>query len=165
MAKRAYGTGTLRQQGGAWYGRWTSPAGHKRNRKLGPQRAPGTRDGLTKAQAEKVLRELMQADAATPAVVHATFAEAAAALLVKQAAAGNKRSSMETVESILRVPLVPYFDAKDLARVRPPTAATTRRSPPHGSAGSARAAHAESAPPGLGPTPTAWIRPSGRPPR
>jgi hypothetical protein len=60
---------------------------------------------------------MMQSDAATPPLVRATFAEAASALLVKQAAAGDKRYSMETVESTMRVRLVPYFQPKDLARV------------------------------------------------
>src|SRR5262245_15856334 len=43
-----------------YYGTWWTEDGSRPNRVLGLVRTPGLRDGLTKTQAEKRLRELMQ---------------------------------------------------------------------------------------------------------
>jgi hypothetical protein len=65
MARRSYGTGQLYVHTDAqgreiWYGRWY--IGTKRiKRAIGPKRRPGTRDGLTRAQAEAELRRRMEA--------------------------------------------------------------------------------------------------------
>jgi hypothetical protein len=71
MARRSYGTGQLYVHTDAqvreiWYGRWY--IGTKRiKRAIGPKRRPGTRDGLTRAQAEAELRRRMEAtEAPTP---------------------------------------------------------------------------------------------------
>ena len=66
VAKRSYGTGQLRVVRDAagresWYGRWRG-GGRRRNRKLGPKRQPGTRDGLTRVQAERRLQQLIDQD-------------------------------------------------------------------------------------------------------
>jgi hypothetical protein len=46
-APRPYGSGSLYQKAGSWYGRWW--IGDRRmNRKLGPVRQDGIRDGLTR---------------------------------------------------------------------------------------------------------------------
>ena len=68
MAKRSYGTGSLyvaRDARGreTWYGRWQAPGGGKANRRLGPKRQPGSREGLNGVQAERELRRRMDADA------------------------------------------------------------------------------------------------------
>ncbi len=42
----------------SWYGRWTVD-GVRMKRCLGPKRIPSTRDGLTRAQAERELRRMM----------------------------------------------------------------------------------------------------------
>ena len=47
-ARRDYGSGSLYQRAGSWYGRWWAD-GARVKRKLGPVRPPGTRDGLTRA--------------------------------------------------------------------------------------------------------------------
>lgn len=59
MQRRNYGTGSLLVRNGRWYGQWRA---HARiiKRAIGPQRQPGSREGLTKAQAEARLRELIQ---------------------------------------------------------------------------------------------------------
>ena len=56
VGKRAYGTGSLRQKHGAWYGSWRTPDARRTTRKLGPVRTG--RDGLSKTQAEGKLREI-----------------------------------------------------------------------------------------------------------
>lgn len=58
MAKRSYGTGSLFEKGGSWYGQWRV-GGRLVKRKLGARREVGTRQGLTKAQAERELRRTM----------------------------------------------------------------------------------------------------------
>jgi integrase len=59
MARRSYGTGSVRIRGGSWYGMWW--LGDRRiQRTLGPVRKPGSRRGLTRKQAEARLRVLMQ---------------------------------------------------------------------------------------------------------
>lgn len=56
--KRTYGLGSVFIHRGAWYGRWWAD-GTRLKRRLGPIREVGSRDGLTRKQAEMVLRRLM----------------------------------------------------------------------------------------------------------
>jgi hypothetical protein len=53
--RRGYGSGSLYQRAGNWYGRWHVD-GRRVKRMLGPVRPSGTRDGLTRAQAEAMGR-------------------------------------------------------------------------------------------------------------
>lgn len=63
--KRAYGSGSLFQYRGSWYGQWR--VGNRQiKRKIGPVRKPGTREGLTRRQAEAKLRQLMREVKPTP---------------------------------------------------------------------------------------------------
>ena len=63
--RRRHGQGALWQEqrvkGAVWCGQ-ISLNGVQRQRVLGPMRRPGTKDGLTRAQAERALREF-RADA------------------------------------------------------------------------------------------------------
>jgi integrase len=64
-SKRAYGSGSLFTHRGAWYGKWR--IGNRQvKRKVGPKRKAGTREGLTKSQAERELRRLMREVKPTP---------------------------------------------------------------------------------------------------
>jgi integrase len=64
--RRSYGSGSLFVYRGSWYGKWR--VGDRQvKRKVGPKRQPGTRDGLTKSQAEQELRRLMREVKPTPA--------------------------------------------------------------------------------------------------
>lgn len=63
--KRSYGSGSLFSYRGSWYGKWR--VGERQvKRRVGPMRKPGTRDGLTKSQAEQELRRLMREVKPTP---------------------------------------------------------------------------------------------------
>jgi integrase len=63
--RRSYGSGSLFVHRGSWYAKWRiGPRQIKR--KVGAKRRPGTREGLTKAQAEEELRRLMREVKATP---------------------------------------------------------------------------------------------------
>ena len=63
-ARRAYGSGSITERNGDWYGKWRVD-GRQVKRKLGPARTRGNADGLTKAQAEAKLRELIAEVSAT----------------------------------------------------------------------------------------------------
>src|SRR4051812_9948185 len=116
MTRRSNGAGTVFIKHGNYYGRWYAPDGGRMNRKLGPVRRPGTAAGLTRAQAEKRLRELMVHVHSTsnPDV---TVSTAGQALMASLEARGCARSHLETVESHLRVHLVPFFGDRSLDRI------------------------------------------------
>src|SRR4051794_25192093 len=67
-SRRSAGTGSLytrKDKAGRvkWYGTWRDASGRQTKRMIGPKREPGTRQGLTKPEAERELRRQM--DAAT----------------------------------------------------------------------------------------------------
>src|SRR5215218_7610080 len=108
-ARRSYGTGSLHERSGSWYGRWWAN-GRRVQRKLGPVRAPGTRDGLTRAQAERELRRRIEGDAPAPTVVARLTVEQSGERLIRHLASlGRKRSTIEGYDSYLRVHLAPFF--------------------------------------------------------
>jgi hypothetical protein len=118
-ARRGYGSGSLYQHAGNWYGRWRIN-GQCANRKLGPVRPHGTREGLTRAQAERALRRRMEAELAEPSVAdRVTVGEAGARLLAHLESLGRKRSTLEGYESFLRVHLAPFFGDRPLQRIEP----------------------------------------------
>ena len=117
--RRSYGSGSLYQRAGSWYGRWYSN-GRRVKRKLGPVRPAGTREGKTRAMAEREMRRRIEAELPTPSVAaRVTVAEAGARLLVHLEASGGKRSTMEGYESFLRVHLAPFFGDRPLAEIGP----------------------------------------------
>ena len=60
MAKRSYGTGSLMIRRGKWFGQWWAN-GRQVGKVVGPVRTPGAREGLTKPQAERELRRIIDA--------------------------------------------------------------------------------------------------------
>ena len=114
--RRAKGAGMVYLKHGCYYGRWYTAAGGRANRKLGPARKPGTSQGLTRAQAEKRLREAMSAVAVTtdPDRTVATLGDA---LLAQLETRGRARSHIETVESHLRVHIRPFFGNRPVDRI------------------------------------------------
>jgi integrase len=114
-ARSRRGTGNVFQKGSAWYGRFYA-RGERVKRSLGPMRQPGSRDGLTKVQAEARLRELMAnaASAPAPVVERLTVDEAGERLVKQLRLKGRKPSTIDGYESYLRVHLVPYFGDKSL---------------------------------------------------
>lgn len=116
MARRSYGTGRLYVKAGAWYGRWRV-GDHRPNRKLGKVREPGTREGLTKRQAEAEMRRQMEAVTVAPSDRRVTVAEAGDHHLEQLSIKGRKATTIEAVESVLRVHLVPHFGDRSLDRI------------------------------------------------
>jgi len=115
--KRSYGSGSISVRGDAYYGRWRWPDGRQVQRRLGAVRQPGSRDGLTKSQAEARLRKLM-AEEAAPAITDRMTVEQAGRHLIRHLEGlGRKRSTTEGYESYLRIHLVPYFGERELSRI------------------------------------------------
>jgi integrase len=123
--RRSYGTGMLYARTDAngretWYGRGRRN-GRGFNRKLGPKRPPGGSDGLTRSQAEALLRELLggAVNGAPAAGVgeRLTFAEVGQRYLVHAKRQGRKPSTIGNVESELRVHLVSFFAGKPIDTV------------------------------------------------
>jgi len=73
MAKRTYGTGHLYEKCGAYYGRWRAFDGRRLNRKIGPVRAPGSGDGLTRTQAEREFRKMQEREELRPPAAYVTL--------------------------------------------------------------------------------------------
>lgn len=116
--RRTYGTGSLYVSNGVYYGRWRTSSGGNANRRIGPVRSPGARDGLTKNQAEARMRALMDGSAGRVTADRTRTIEDLGRLLVaKLAAKGRKRSHLEGVESHVRVHLVPFFGETPIARI------------------------------------------------
>lgn len=63
--RRAYGSGSLYPHRGSWYAKWYVGT-RQVKRKIGRKRKRGSREGLTKAQAEKEMRRLMRELKPTP---------------------------------------------------------------------------------------------------
>ena len=117
-ARRAYGSGSLYERDGVWYAKWRID-GRQVKRKVGPRRSRGGSDGLTRAQAEARLRELMaavQAEDVRPApgaakrpgdMVVADLGEA----FIEHARdhRGLKSTTLTDYRMHVRVHLEPYF--------------------------------------------------------
>src|SRR4051795_77425 len=99
MARRAPGTGSVlirTDKAGrrTFYGKWSSN-GRAVMRRLGPVRPPGTRDGLTRTQAEAELRRLMsEVQVSAPAGQRLTVEDVGERYLRHVEALGRKRSTV-----------------------------------------------------------------------
>jgi integrase len=114
--RRSYGTGNLRTRRGAWYGQWW--VGDRQiQRKVGPKRQPGSRQGLTRKQAEAELRRRIESTEATPPTGSPSVAEIGERLVRALEAQGRKASTLAAYESTLRAHLVPHFGDRAIHRI------------------------------------------------
>lgn len=109
--KGEYGLGELYEKHDSWYGRWRSPGGAKRNRKVGRKKATGV-PGLTRTEARARLRQMMEEDGATTS--HApeevpTLVALTEALADRLAVRGRSTSHVENVRSHARTKFKPFF--------------------------------------------------------
>src|SRR5215213_6042100 len=120
MSRRSYGTGSLLVRRGAWYGQWHA-AGRQVMRKLGEIRQPGSRDGLTKAQAERELRRRMEQEAVLVAAHdRRTIEEVGRAYLHHlEHVLERKPSTVQDYRIMLDRHLVPFFGARPVERIDP----------------------------------------------
>jgi integrase len=121
-AKRTYGTGQLYENRGRYYGRWRTSDDRRLNRLVGPARSPSHKDGLTKAQAERVFRRMQEAEERRPRPSRddprTTVAMAADSLRRQRELEGARRSYLEGLESMQRVHLHALGD-EPLAKITP----------------------------------------------
>ena len=115
--RRAHGSGGLLIKGDAYYAKWRVD-GRQVMRRIGPVRSSGTREGLTKSQAEAKLRSLMAEVTAPPATERITVEEAAGRLLSHLEAMGRKPSTIRAYRSKLAAQIKPRIGDRPLARVR-----------------------------------------------
>jgi integrase len=110
--KGEYGRGELYEKHGSWYGRWRTPTGAKRNRKVGPVKRTGV-PGLNKTEARRELARLIEQDGSN-APSHQpdevpTVVELAEALAQRLATQGRSTSHVENTRSIARTKFAPFF--------------------------------------------------------
>ena len=134
MRRRGYGSGALYERSGVWYGRWHAASGARPHRRIGMTRKPGSRDGLTRNQAERELRRLMDAEELLrpPDRAAPTLGDFGEMLTSRLQTLGRKRSTIESVESHVRIHIATWFgdvgvDAIDDRRVEAFVAALDRK--------------------------------------
>jgi len=114
--RRAYGTGRLYIKSGSWYGRWWID-GQRVNRKLGPVREPGSRDGMTKRDAEAAMRRQIELITAASTRERMSVGEVGERLVERLELKGRKASTVEAVRSTIRIHLVPQFGELAIDRI------------------------------------------------
>ncbi len=123
--RRTYGSGTLEEHRGSWYGRWRVN-GRQVRRKIGEIRKPGSRDGLTRPQAEAALRRMMSEVRVVVPEERMSFKEAGERYLHHVEHIRNRKpSTVQDYRIMLTKHLALYFgeskaidriEARDIAR-------------------------------------------------
>jgi len=117
--RRRHGSGSLVVRGDTYYGKWRAADGRQVMRRLGQVRPRGTRDGLTKAQAEAELRRIMEQPVLmVPLQERRTIADVAEAHLAAKENAGLKRSTAVGYRSVIQAHLIPFFGDRRVDRLR-----------------------------------------------
>ena len=117
--KRTYGTGSLFVQSGSWYGKWRVD-GRQVKRRLGRVRAAGAPDGLTRNQAERAHRRVMDELRNRKPDAPRSFEQAAGRYIdhVEHVMA-RKKSTVRDYQLIASKHLTPHFRAKQLRDITP----------------------------------------------
>jgi integrase len=115
--RRSHGSGGLLIKGGAYYGKWRVD-GRQVMRRLGPTRQAGTREGLTKTEAEARLRAVMAETTLPTSTERLTVQEAAGRLLGHLEAMGRKPSTLRAYRSTLAAQIKPRIGGTPIAKVR-----------------------------------------------
>jgi integrase len=121
--RRSYGTGSLyiHEDGNGretWYGRWR--VGDRRvNRRVGPKREKGSSDGLTRPQAERELRKLMETEIPVSTGSRMTLEKAGQRYIAHVESRGRKKTTIDDYKGYLRVQLVPHFGTKPVEQISP----------------------------------------------
>jgi hypothetical protein len=120
--KRTYGTGCVYEANGSYYGRWRTTDGRQLHRLIGRVRPTGSKDGLTRSQAEAAFRRLQDEEERTPrperGTIVPTVDDVTDSLRKKLRLRGVRRSYLEGCESMQRVHLSPRLGDKPVTDVR-----------------------------------------------
>jgi integrase len=121
MARRSYGTGSLfvyRDARGRelWYGRWYA-GGRRVHRKIGPKRQRGTREGLTRSQAERELQRRVEVE--RPVLRSRLTIEGAGRLFLEhlEHVLERKPTTLADYRSMLRRHIEPFFGTRPVERI------------------------------------------------
>ncbi|HMJ32629.1 MAG TPA: hypothetical protein VK501_01835 [Baekduia sp.] len=119
MAKRPQGTGSLfirTDKAGreSWYAQWRVERQFVK-RRLGLKRASSCPEGLTKSEAERELRRLIESMTVVPTVMD--IAQAGERWLAHLEAIGRRRSTLMDYESAVRIHLVPFFGPRPIGKI------------------------------------------------
>ena len=119
MSRRAYGSGSIVQEGCSWYGKWR--VGDRQvKRRLGPVRPVGSSDGITRKQAEAELRRLMGEVKALAPEERITFRTAAERYVHHiERVMGRKRSTVQDYRIMIERHLAPHFNATAIDTIKP----------------------------------------------
>jgi integrase len=117
--KRAYGSGSIVEERGSWYGKWR--VGERQvKRRLGPVRAVGSSDGFTRKQAEAALRRMMSEVKTLAPEERVTFAEAAERYLHHvEHVMRRKASTVQDYRIMIDRHLAPHFQSTAIEQIRP----------------------------------------------
>jgi integrase len=111
----------LYEKWGSYYARWRTSDGRLLNRKVGPVRTPGERDGLTRTQAERAFRRMQEAEEHRPRpradAPSPTVDELAASLRERLELRGRRKSYRENCEYAQRVHIGPRLGDRRAADV------------------------------------------------
>ena len=109
--KRSHGSGHLYVKHGSYYGRWRGVDGRLVNKRIGKVRTRGQKDGITRADAERGLRRLVEAETRQPAPAPSerspTVDGVADELRARLAVEGARLSYRQNCESMQRVHVSP----------------------------------------------------------
>jgi integrase len=121
MRKRGYGTGSLYEKSGSYYGRWRTSDGRYLNRRVGAVRTPASSDGLTRSQAEREFRKLQEAEELTPrpsaSARSLTVDELASSLRERLELRAVRKSYSENCEYMQRVHITPLLGDRKAAEL------------------------------------------------
>lgn len=119
VSRRGYGSGSLIQDRGSWYGKWR--VGRRQvKRHLGMVRPAGSSEGITRKQAEEALRRVMSEERQFAPDGRVTF-EQAAELYIHHVehVMVRKASTVKDYRIISAKHLVPHFQPKTLEKITP----------------------------------------------
>jgi integrase len=101
-----------------WYGKWRAK-GRYVKRALGPKRVNGSREGLTRTQAEALVRRLMHEVSSAPPTYGQTLtiAELGRRYLLDLDRRGGKKATQAAITTALRIHLEPFFGQRSITSV------------------------------------------------
>jgi integrase len=117
--KRAYGSGSIVEENGSWYGKWR--VGQRQvKRRLGAARPVGSSEGLTRKHAEAELRRKMGEVTLLVPAQRVTFEHAAARYVHHvEHVLRRKPSTVQDYRIMIRRHLAPHFGTTPIDRIKP----------------------------------------------
>lgn len=126
MARRTYGSGSLIEKADSagrvtWYGKWRDASGRQIMRKVDHKRDNGSKAGLSKKEAERKLRRMMDATTANARVAEQVTLKVAGDRYVDflRDRKSRKRTTVQDYRIMLDTHLATFFRDRTLASITP----------------------------------------------